>query len=74
MIQFNPHFQDCINFQNSGQRNELIMIFSAKLSVEDVIKILKSISVMKSATETIRNALQQVDFGLQDRFCDAEEL
>ena len=49
------------------------MIFSAKLSV-DVIKKLKPISVMKSAAETIHNALQQVDFGLQDHLCDAEGL
>ena len=30
--------------------------------------------MIKSAAKSIRTALKQVDFKLQDRFCDAEEL
>ena len=36
--------------------------------------MIRSLDTIKSAAKSIHTALKQVDFKLQDRFCDAEEL
>ena len=68
------HFQDKIKFQIPEQKNESLMVFAATLGVEDIIRRVRSQNIMKSAASMIRMSLLEVDFGLQDKFCDAEEL
>ena len=41
---------------------------------QSVINTLCSINKIKSAAKIIRQSLLQIDFGLQDKFCHAEEL
>ena len=50
------------------------MVFPSSLDIADVINRLCSLDGVKSAMQTIRGKLLNVDFGLQDKFCDAEEL
>ena len=51
------------------------MAFSSSLlDITDVINTLWSLDGVKSAAQTIRDELLNVDFGLEDEFCDAEEL
>ena len=51
------------------------MAFSySSLDTNDVINTLCSLDGVKSAAQTIRDKLLNVDFGLEDKFCDAEEL
>ena len=50
------------------------MVFSSSMDITDVINTLQSLDSVKSAAQTIRDKLLNVDFGLQDKFCDAEEL
>ena len=51
------------------------MAFSSSLlDITDVINTLCSLDGVKSAAQTIRDELLNVDFGLEDEFCDAEEL
>ena len=49
-------------------------VFSSSVDIKDVINTFRSINKIKSAAKIIRQSLLQIDFGLQDKFCDAEEL
>ena len=44
------------------------------MDITDVINTLLLVDAFKSASRTIREKLLNVDFGLQNTFCDAEEL
>ena len=68
------HFQDDVQFCPSERRNESMFVFSSALSVEDVVKKLRSVNVIKEGAVTIREALGNVDFNLNDKFGDAHEL
>ena len=50
------------------------MVFCSSIDITDFINTLQSLDSVKSAAQTIRDKLLNVDFGLQDKFCDAEEL
>ena len=68
------HFDTKIQFCPSERRNESLFVFSSTLSLEDVVKKLRSVNVMKEAAEIIREALKRADFNLNDKFGDAYEL
>ena len=40
----------------------------------DIVNILRSIDTITSAAKLIRESLKNIDFGLQDKFCNSEEL
>ena len=63
-----------IQFAPSEWKNESHMVISSSLSIEDVIKRLKSVSSTKVAAKKIREAFLAMDFNLQDKFCDAQDL
>ena len=44
------------------------------MDITDFISTLRSLGGVKSAAQTIRDKLLNVDFGLQDKLCDPEEL
>ena len=50
------------------------MVLSSSMDITDVINTLLLVDAFKSASRTIREKLLNVDFGLQNTFCDAEEL
>ena len=51
-----------------------MILFSSKLTVEDVVQKMKSIDIVKDTARMIRQSLNTVEFGLDDKFGDAEEL
>ena len=50
------------------------MVFSSSISIDDVIKRLRSIDSKKLAAKKIRDVFFAMDFNFQDKFCDAEIL
>ena len=67
-------FGDEIKICEPEQKNQSQFVFSSSVSVEDVVKSPRSLNAVKTAALEIRNALLKVDFGLDDRFCNAQEL
>ena len=63
-----------IQFAPSERKNELSMVFSSSISIDDVIKRLRSIDSKKLAAKKIRDVFLAMDFNFQDKFCDAEIL
>ena len=66
--------EDSIQFCESDRKNQPLMVFSSSLDISDVINTLRALDSVKVAAKVIRSKLLNVDFGLQDKFCDAEEL
>ena len=67
-------FGDSIQFCESDRQNQSTMVYSSSLDITDVINTLRSLDGVKSAAQIIRDKLLNIDFGLQDKFCDTEEL
>ena len=67
-------FGNQVQFLKSGRLNESMMVFSSSLTVQDVVSMLRSINVIKETAELIKTSLKSIDFGLDDKFCDSEEL
>ena len=67
-------FGDSIQFCESDRQNQSTMVYSSSLDVTDVINTLRSLDGVKSTAQITRDKLLNIDFGLQDKFCDAEEL
>ena len=68
------HFQDKIQFCESEQANKSLIAFSSNLETRDVIKKLRSFNTVKIAAHAIRKCLLEADVGLEDKYCDAQEL
>ena len=66
-------FENSIQLCESDRQDQFSMVFSSSLHVTDAINTLCSLNGVKSAAQTIRNKLLNIDFGLQYKFCDAEE-
>ena len=72
-------FGSSIQFCSSERKNESlmvfsIMVFSSEIELQDIVKKMRSLDSIKTAAATIRQSLLDLDFGLDDKFCDAEEL
>ena len=67
-------FGDSIQFCESDRQNQSTMVYSSLLDITDVINTLRSLDGVKSTAQIIRDKFLNIDFGLQDKFCDAEEL
>ena len=67
-------FGNSIQFCKSDRQNQSSMVFCSSIDITDFINTLQSLDSVKSAAQTIRDKLLNVDSGLQDKFCDAEEL
>ena len=65
------HFGEDIQFICSKRKNESMILFS---SVEDVVQKMKSIDIVNDTTRMIQQSLNTAEFGLDDKFGDAEEL
>ena len=68
------HFQDKIQFCESEQANKFLLALSSDLEMRDVIKTLRSMNTVKIAAQTTRKCFLEADFGLEDKYCDAQEL
>ena len=63
-----------IQFAISERKNESHMVSSSSVSNDDVNKRLRPIDSTKLAAKKIRDIFLAMDFNLQDKFCDVEEL
>ena len=50
------------------------MVFLSEIELRDIVKKMRSLDNIKTTAATIRQSLLDLDFGLDDKFCDAEEL
>ena len=67
-------FGNQIQFCDSDKKNQSSFVFSSSVDIKDVINVLRSIDTIKWAANILQQSLFSVDFGLKDKFCDAEEL
>ena len=67
-------FQTNIQFCLSDSKNKSQFVYSSSVSVNDAINKVRSLDCVKNAAEHIRKVLLNVEFRLEDRFCDAQEL
>ena len=68
------YYGNRIQFCPSHRVNEPEMCFSADISIEDLTRTPRNKDVVRSAGEILREAFNQIDFKLADRFCDGNEL
>ena len=66
--------QTNIQFCLPESKNKSQFVYSSSISVKHAINKLYSIDCVKNAAEHVRKVLLNVDFGLEDKFCDAQEL
>ena len=66
-------FGDNIKFCNPERKKESQFVFFSLIELEDVVNSLRRMNAVKSAAATIKEALLNVDFKLENRFCDAQE-
>ena len=58
------HYGDRVKFSPSSKKNEALLFFSSNLSTEEISKKVRPIDIMKEATQTLRESLLKVTFGL----------
>ena len=67
-------FIDEIQFSNSDKVNESQIVFSSKIDIQDIVQILRKINIIKEAAVRIRQGFSSMNFNINNKFCDAEEL
>lgn len=68
------HFTDQICFSQPKQLNKSELFFSKGVSTENMADKIRVTDPIKECAAIIRQCLLEVDFDLQDRFCDATDL
>ena len=58
-----------VQFCPSTRSNESLFVISSEISLQDVVKILRSLDATKLVAKKIRKCLLAIDFGLNDKFC-----
>ena len=66
--------EESIQFCDSHRKNQSQFVFSSKLDIKDIVKILRSQDTMKDAAIKIRQAFLNMNFNLGDKFCHSEKL
>ncbi len=68
------HFGDGIQICSNPRRNESQLVFSSNITAADIAVKIKNLDAVRQVGESLNKAAKQVYFGLDDKFCDAEEL
>lgn len=68
------HFGDSIGFSYPKQINKPIMCFSRSITAETMAETIRSTDAVRMCAKMIRDSMREVDFDLQDMFCDANDL
>ena len=68
------HFGDNIKLTLLKQKNRSMLFFSAHVTQETLAETIRAGDPIQECAEVIRQSLLAVDFDLQDRFCDANDL
>jgi len=64
------HYGESVTIVSNSRVNEPDIFFSSDLDATDLAIKLKNQNIMREAGIKLREALMDVDFGLQDKFCD----
>ena len=67
-------FHDEVQFCNSERKNQSAFVFSSSVKLNDVVNMLRSMDATKAAASELRRSILSLDYGLKDKFCDAEEV
>ena len=70
----NEHYGDEIKFSKSNRVNQSELVYSSDIDADTRPTKLRNLDVVRSAGEIMGQALRDVDFKLQDKFCDGTEL
>ena len=65
---------DDIQFCKLYAKNQSLLIFSAKLSMQDIVQRLQSINMYKEVASNLGDILLPTSFDIDDKFGDANEL
>ena len=68
------HFTEKILLCPSKRANESLFVFSSSICINDIVKRLRSFDTTKNVAEKLRKNFLEVDFDLNDKFCDGEDL
>ena len=68
------HFAEKIPFCPFDRANESLFVFSSSICINDVVKRLRSLDTTKNVAEKLRKSFREIDFDLNDKFCDGEKL
>ena len=68
------HYGELITIAPNTRANEPDLFFSSTITAANIAVKLKNQDILKEAASQIREALLNVDFGLQDSFCDSNDL
>ena len=65
---------DSIQFCSSKNKNKSLLDFFSKLSAQDIVQKVRSTDILKGAALSLRHAILEESFHLDDKFCDADDL
>ena len=68
------YFGSKISFSKPKQVNKSQMFFSSTVKAENLAETIRSTDPIRQCAEMIRQCLLELDFDLQDRFCDVNDL
>lgn len=68
------HYGQSVTISPNSRVNDSDFIFSSDISAADLAIKLKNQDIMREAGTQLRKVLKDVDFGLQDSFCDSTDL
>ena len=68
------HFAEEIQFCPSERANESLFVFSSSICINDVVKRLRFLETTKNVAEKLWKNFLEIDFDLNDKFCDGEDL
>ena len=68
------HFGLSITFSKPVEANKPLMFFSSKLSIYEVVEVVRSCNSITECAMLFRDILHQQDYNLHDKFCDAQVL
>lgn len=68
------HFGDRIRFSLPKQVNRSLLFFSVSVTSESLAETIRTTDPIRQCAALIRQSLMEVDFDLQDRFCDTNDL
>lgn len=68
------YYGDKIQFAQNPRRNASELVYSSAIHPSELATKIKNQNILYDAGNILKDILQQVNFGLGDKFCDAEEL
>ena len=68
------YFGNSIKFSKPTEANKPLMFFSSSLQTEEVADVIRSCNPVTECALLLRESLKKLDFGLNDKFCDAQDM